>query len=1748
MTAVDDPEDQRWLHGVYNQLREKLLDLTKRNRMLSYNLSARSKKHLQIVDEVLEEVYNKLLDPNVSLRIDPLEEPHDIPPEERNKEFVAALDHAKLSDFEYLTQLGALENIGRDGDEFEVIKLERQLRDRVRTKLGLPPRPKKGEINPAEQARLKGVDPNYELKPTKTKPSHTDSILQTLKFPGELERIMDKLIDDARLAEQEMGISTLFLAFGFLEWYDSDSSDKKLFAPLLLSPIRIERKKPNGKPIYTIAATEETVEVNLSLQKLLEKNYGRKLPTLEGADEESTISIESYLEAVRNTIKGLSRWQVHRWLVLGHFAFGRMAMYSDLHPENWPGGPLENPIIKSILRGTDDSKGEPTFPSEQDDYPIDDPKIEVIAPVVIQDADASQHSALVDVMKGNNLVIQGPPGTGKSQTISNIIAAALAANKTVLFVAEKQAALDVVKRKLEKCGLGEFCLELHSDKAAPKFVIESLKQRGAVKSVFAPVINDATWQENRKELSGYINALHAKHDDGQTPFDLIWAALRGKTTYGAALEPFKSIKLPHHVIANPAQAAAAQDQIDLFAATYKSFSASFGHPVDSPWYLVSLDRIAGHQTGELIDKLREAQEIVRELLECISANSNVGIASFNDLPTIVSVDAALGQPTASELLEKIADLNEGDLTKALLLRRELHEISDALRTYGGVADHEPPAFVNAAKVVDLGLPERFLEMSPDALAQIAKDTIGRISTLTTAVQNFRPALEIFAVDDSYPMNELDILATAAMVCEQIPIRYHAPMRSHLAINEQAFSDLHSIWSTLSATELEWRTKLAAYGQHPWPQSSAIREAAATLNKKGLSKAWAGLGGSIKTARQVLTRIGFEDDNICSGDVERLAAHLDALKAFETDQAAAGLLGASWHGLTTAFDEIGNGIKVRKILAETIGLATLLKLIGVSLASVPALNLHAAAGKELHNALRDFDDLVDDRPIRLMLDMRAREIQTMKRVLGLVGQWSLPDVKLSIREIAQVAKLQLRARELAIALAGSRLRHAAEDLGKSIADIDRAVEALRWLKSVRAIRMPPALLRRLTGFTAAEERARLRGQAKRIAGLLGTYKDLMKVLSVDFGLADCVKLDLQKLLSLSGTLVERSDQLPDFLALAARRKALSDLGFREFITRADQCRLDPDGLSGILAAFIASHRADIARRTSPEIAKNNGSTLDALRKQFAEKDRARIEASRIAVKGKLLKRVPLPGSNSGKRKTWTEMALISNEMGKQKGFVPVRSLLSRAGASIVELKPCFMMSPLSLAKFLKPGQLKFDLLVIDEASQMRPEDALGAAHRCDQIVVVGDPKQLPPTNFFNRSMDEETEEESDNLEDESILDSCYKAFGQRRALKWHYRSQCESLIRFSNENFYRRELITFPAAKPGSFSIDLVRVNGTYQGRCNPVEASRIAEQAVLFMRRHADLGEATIPSLGIVAVNTEQRDLIQEELRRIMADDPKVEAYREKVEGRGEELFVKNLENVQGDERDFIFISMTYGFEPGATAMKQRFGPINSKQGHRRLNVLFSRARMRIGLFTSFGSVDIVPTETSAEGVHILRKYLEYAEVRGRADVVGSGAQPDSDFEVEVAERLRARSYVVDYQVGVSGYKIDLGVRHPDFPEQYLVGVECDGAAYHSSKSARDRDRIREEVLQSKGWNLIRVWSTDWFENADVQTTRLIHKIEEIRKKAHFDRRDYPPLTPSVSDQHNGANGAQKSKRATPEASVSHSGGGGAIVAAEAAE
>jgi very-short-patch-repair endonuclease len=706
-----------------------------------------------------------------------------------------------------------------------------------------------------------------------------------------------------------------------------------------------------------------------------------------------------------------------------------------------------------------------------------------------------------------------------------------------------------------------------------------------------------------------------------------------------------------------------------------------------------------------------------------------------------------------------------------------------------------------------------------------------------------------------------------------------------------------------------------------------------------------------------------------------------------------------------------------------------------------------------------------------------------------------EIRLNISTLADIYEATKKRDEAIKAIENNHYHQSINRIAYTKDRIKLARLNISWIKAVKNTKLSDQLVNFLISVDAQEWRNQLKLISDKYTKLKQDLEETKNNVR-RFGVKNLDHIYAEKQIQRIQELISAGDSLAPFLTLNKQIEELIDIGLGDFLDKSQSSDIEPKRLPDLFNSIITTARAKYFRKSLEPLSNNNGSTLDALRKTFSERDKLKIKYDRQRIREKLLKQSPPMGIKYGPVKNWTETHLLKHEFDKQRAYVPVRRLLQRAGSSIIALKPCFMMSPMSASKFLSNKQNQFDLLVIDEASQMRPEDALGAMLRSKQIIVVGDPKQLPPTNFFDRSDDQNTtDDESENIDDESILERCQKVFNNVRRLKWHYRSKCESLIRFSNVEFYENSLITFPAATPNSFSIDLIKVNGEYKAKVNVDEAERVSEEAIAFMHHHAESEISQMPTIGIVTTNINQKDLISDIFRRMSSGDELVLTYMEKAEERGEPFFIKNLENVQGDERDFIFISLNYGFEKGAKVLTQRFGPINTKQGHRRLNVLFSRARTRIALFTSFGSEDVTPSDTSRQGVHTLKRYLQYAETQGLAGLEDLGGTADSEFELEVARRLIGAGFQIQLQVGVSGYKIDIGVKHPKFPEKFLAGVECDGASYHSSKSARDRDRIREEVLNQLGWDLVRIWSTDWFDNPDTQTTKLVSRLNELASR-----------------------------------------------------
>ena len=559
-----------------------------------------------------------------------------------------------------------------------------------------------------------------------------------------------------------------------------------------------------------------------------------------------------------------------------------------------------------------------------------------------------------------------------------------------------------------------------------------------------------------------------------------------------------------------------------------------------------------------------------------------------------------------------------------------------------------------------------------------------------------------------------------------------------------------------------------------------------------------------------------------------------------------------------------------------------------------------------------------------------------------------------------------------------------------------------------------------------------------------------------------------------------------------RKQCLELNLHTFLDLLEKEIVGADEISNSYAyVFHASLLRDILRVT-PELAVFSGLKHDQIREDFKK-----IDKEIIKHRGNSIATIcngfakPLPGKNGARVDDKSEMVLINLLRTQKKPRMPVRKIISKAGKSIQELKPCFMMGPQAVAQFLAPGQLKFDLVIMDEASQLKPEQAIGAIARGSQLVVVGDPNQLPPTSFFTR-MDGSGNQFA-TADSESILDVCLSNFKAKRMLRWHYRSHHHSLIAFSNHYFYKDELIVFPSPYGQSSRLGVRAIylaDAVYENQTNIKEAKRVVDAVLEHIHDRPE------DSLGVVTLNIKQRDLISELLEEKLAGFKEAELYRLKWAEKGEPLFIKNLENVQGDERDAIIISTTFGRSSGSNTPRQNFGPISRQGGWRRLNVLFTRAKKSVALITSLKPEDIVSDADTPEGTQALRNYLEYARTGLVAVSQHTNLDPDSDFEIAVMDMLKLRGYEVVPQLGVAKFRVDIAVKHPDMQGTYLAAIECDGATYHSELSVRDRDRIRHEILESLGWKgrIWRIWSTDWFKSPTTETEKLISFLNNLRK------------------------------------------------------
>lgn len=525
----------------------------------------------------------------------------------------------------------------------------------------------------------------------------------------------------------------------------------------------------------------------------------------------------------------------------------------------------------------------------------------------------------------------------------------------------------------------------------------------------------------------------------------------------------------------------------------------------------------------------------------------------------------------------------------------------------------------------------------------------------------------------------------------------------------------------------------------------------------------------------------------------------------------------------------------------------------------------------------------------------------------------------------------------------------------------------------------------------------------------------------------------------------------------------------------------------------------AQQRYPELRDFNPARQESLIERFRTLDdtlrRLAVEHAR-ATAGSAVQRVQNAQHDVG---TSSEVGVLRYELQKKKRFKPLRKLFAEIPHVLQALKPCLLMSPVSVSTFLKPDAFQFDLVVFDEASQLPTAEAVPSILRAQRVVVAGDSNQLPPTSFFEAALflEEEEDDEAEGGQQplESLLDDCVAVVPvfQEAHLRWHYRSRDERLVGFSNHNFYDDKLVTFPSPHPQAAGqgVRLVYVpDGVYdrgRSRTNRREARVVAGEVIEHFARYPER------SLGVVALNINQKEAIEDAVSEELDTRPDLRPLADA--SCPEKFFVKSLENVQGDERDTMIISVGYGKDPDGS-LTYNFGPINRDGGWRRLNVLVTRAKWECVLVTSLRSSELTGINPNNRGAVALRNYIEYAERGGEIPTPAPVITPEetNDFEDAVQEALVERGFSVDAQVGVGRYRIDLAVRDRRDPNRYVLGVECDGASYHSSRTARDRDRLRQEVLERRGWRIHRVWSTEWFHDRERALAALLRSIERAER------------------------------------------------------
>jgi len=1621
-----------------DRARLELLDLSARNRLLNVSRARSSTRALEIVDERSTEIHRLLVT------------------ESRVFSFVpgrAAKGTDDASDGE--GGLGEAESNGPD----EIAELEQ---------------PEADELDDRGIARR-----------------HMDTRLQTRLTSEGLQKRLLNLYYEARTLEEEQGVNILFLALGMLKWIDPSNRENVRYAPLILVPVELERG--NAGERFRLKWRGEDLAANLSLEAYLNRVHKLKLPSFNEGDD---FDPEAYLGGVAESVATKDGWEVlPDEIVLGFFSFAKFLMYRDLDPEVWPPSDaiVEQPLIRSLL-GTGFEAPLELIPEE---LSIDS----FLTPadmLHIMDSDASQTVAIHEVRSGRNLVIQGPPGTGKSQTIANVIASAVRDGKSVLFVAEKMAALEVVKRRLDHSGVGDMCLELHSNKANKRVLLEELRRTwelGAPKSELVSTL-DARILAVRDRLNAHSERMH-------TPLGV--AELTHYQVVGQLTRLRANGERPSDIRFQSPEAWSAHElrRRERLLEELAERVEEIQKPIEHPWCGVGLEVILPIDVERLMARVRDLHarlEAIREdhvlLSKRLERPVPQTLAALTPVAELAKRVAGAPHLSAAAMAAPEWESHAGEIAAAVAAGEEHARLMEKLAPF--VSPEGWTLEPRAARELLATLPAEFSLQDfgqLESLSRLLPELLSHGQRLARAIG--RPA----------PTSIVEI-ERAITIGERVSKAPNASPDAFLSdLWENGVERAGELAEAVATRTDARRTIEGKLVEDAW--TTDLSGARATLAAHGTSF-FRFFNGEWRRSRQRVRSL------LVGGDLalDQVLPLLDALgrgqkaeqKITNEDEFGRSSFGSDWQGIRSNPAPLQALVEWMRSLR---GLGAEPRLIAGQAPDRPGLSLQSERTAKLLDDVRTllrglWEGLGGDRDFLLGEALGVDRVD-LPLATDRITTMSAADRLCRSLLIEVPATLTQRIDLLDDLIAGQGAARAVGDarhlgptaFGKRWKGVASDWLALRgvveWIRANPDLRL---LVSRIEDPAApfAQAKSALEARDRFVKDLGDLFASLVFARSELQGGGKVEAISTERLADRLALWGESGELLSKWVEYCRCANAARSAGIDELVDRLHDGRIAPKEAMGRfeMSFYEAVFREQVRMR--PELAQFDGALHTKLVQEFVDLDRNRLLASALEVVRVHHRQIPIrSGGGIG------PLGVLRGEIAKKRNHLPIRQLMQRAAPAVQALKPVFMMSPLSVAQFLPPAALSFDLLVMDEASQIQPVDALGAIARARQVVVVGDPQQLPPTAFFAKLTggdgDEDEDEETTKVGDvESIL-GLFSARGlPTKMLRWHYRSRHQSLIAVSNRQFYDDQLYIVPSPHSAEAGMGLRfhhipdGVFETGKSRTNPIEARAVAEAIVRHAAEHPEL------SLGVAAFSAQQRRAIQDQvelLRRKLP--PEIESFFQAH--ATEPFFVKNLENVQGDERDVIFISVGYGPSALGARPAMRFGPLGQEGGERRLNVLISRAKRRCEVFSSITDEDIdLDFARTRKGVLAFRIFLAYARTGQFTFAERMAQDHDGVFEEQVTRALRDHGYQVHPRLGIAGFFIDLAVADPEHPGRYLMGIECDGASYHQARFARERDRLRRAVLEDHGWIIHRIWSSDWLNRPNEQLRRLLTALDGAKR------------------------------------------------------